>query len=285
MKHFFLIGNLLKEGVFETAHEITSYLNRHGATCCGSLTDGAKRPGKGGYTDPKRVPKDTECIITLGGDGTLIQAARDLIDLQIPLIGINMGHLGYLTQVARGESCFPMLDALLIDSYHLEKRMMLEGSVVSPRGKERRGVALNDIVLKGSEGLQVLKFNVCVNGEHLTEYSADGMIVATPTGSTAYNLSAGGPIVKPSAELMVLTPVCSHALNSSSIVLTHEDVVRIRMKGNPERKQLVVFDGDMVVPFGYEDKLIIEKSSRYATLIQLKNISFMDNLGNKINRI
>lgn len=285
MKHFFLVGNLLKEGVFETAHEITNYLNRRGATCCASLTDGAKRAGKGGYTDPKRVPADTECIITLGGDGTLIQAARDLNNLQIPLIGINMGHLGYLTQVARGESIFPMLDALLIESYQLEKRMMLEGRVISPKGKERCGVALNDIVLKGSEGMQVLKFNVCINGEYLNEYSADGMIIATPTGSTAYNLSAGGPIVKPSAELMVLTPVCSHALNSSSIVVTHEDVVRIRMKGNPERKQLIIFDGDHVVPFGYEDKLIVEKSSNYTTLIQLKNISFLDNLSNKMSRI
>lgn len=285
MKHFFLVGNLLKEGVFETAHEITTYLNRHGATCSGCLTDGAKRTGKGGYTDPKRVPENTDCVITLGGDGTLIQAARDLIDLQIPLVGVNMGHLGYLTQVARGESIFSMLDALLIDSYRLEKRMMLEGHVVSPRGKEQHGVALNDIVLTGAEGMQVLKFNVCINGEYLNEYTADGMIVATPTGSTAYNLSAGGPIVKPSAELMVLTPICSHALNSSSIVVTHEDVVRIRMKGNPEKKQMVVFDGDMVVPFGYEDKLMIEKSSKYTTLIQLKNISFLDNLSNKMSRV
>lgn len=285
MKHFFLVGNLLKAGVFETAHEITSYLDRRGATCCGSLTDGAKRSGKGGYTDPKRVPENTECVITLGGDGTLIQAARDLIGLQLPLIGVNMGHLGYLTQVARGESIFPMLDSLLIDSYSLDKRMMLEGCVTSPKGKKQCGIALNDIVLKGAEGMQVLKFNVCVNGEYLNEYSADGMIVATPTGSTAYNLSAGGPIVKPSAELMVLTPVCSHALNSSSIVLTHEDEVRIRMKGNPEKKQLVVFDGDHVVKFGYEDKLEIRKSSNYTTLIQLKNISFLDNLSNKMSRV
>ncbi|MGN0159353.1 MAG: NAD(+)/NADH kinase [Brotaphodocola sp.] len=285
MKHFFLVGNLLKEGVFETAHEITAYLNSHGASCCGSLTDGARRSGKGGYTDPKKVPLGTECVITLGGDGTLIQAARDLIDLQIPLIGVNMGHLGYLTQVARGESIFPMLDALLNDNYALDKRMMLEGSVTGPKGKKQNGIALNDIVLKGAEGMQVLKFTVCVNGEYLNEYSADGMIAATPTGSTAYNLSAGGPIVKPSAELMVLTPVCSHALNSSSIVLTHEDTVQIQMKGSPEKRQLVVFDGDHEVPFGYEDKLEIQKSLKATTLIQLKNISFLDNLSNKMSRV
>lgn len=285
MKHFFLVGNLLKEGVFETAHEISFYLNHHGATCSASLTDGKKHLGKGGYTDPKKVPENTECIITLGGDGTLIQAARDLISLQIPLIGVNMGHLGYLTQVASGESVFPMLDALLSDSYTLEKRMMLEGFVISPKGRKQSGLALNDIVLKAVEGMQVLRFHVCVNGEYLNQYSADGMIVATPTGSTAYNLSAGGPIVKPSAELMVLTPVCSHALNSSSIVLTCEDEVRIRMKGDPESRQMAIFDGDQVVKFGYEDSLEIKKAANYTTLIQLKNISFLDNLSNKMSRV
>lgn len=285
MKHFFLVGNLLKEGVFETAHEITAYLNRRGAICCGSLTDGPKRGSKGGYTDPARVPEDTECVITLGGDGTLIQAARDLIERQIPLIGVNMGNLGYLTQVARGESVFPMLDALLADNYHLDRRMMIEGSVIGPRGKVRQGIALNDIVLTGAEGMQVLRFEICVNGEYLNEYCADGMIVATPTGSTAYNLSAGGPIVKPSAELMVLTPICSHALNSSSIVLTQEDTVSFHMTGNPEKKQSIVFDGDQVVSFGYKDRLEIRKASSYTTLIQLKNISFLDNLSNKMSRV
>lgn len=285
MKHFFLVGNLQKEGVFETAHEITAYLQQKGATCAVILTEGAKRSSRGGYTDPKKVPKDTQCVITLGGDGTLIQAARDLINLQIPLIGVNMGHLGYLTQVARGESVIPVLDALLNDSYTLEKRMMLEGDVITPNGQVQSGFALNDIVLKAAEGMRVLRFTVGVNGEYLNQYSADGMIVATPTGSTAYNLSAGGPIVKPSAELMVLTPVCSHALNSSSIVLTGEDEVQIRMKGDPECRQMAIFDGDQVVKLGYEDRLEIRKTANYTTLIQLKNISFLDNLSNKMSRV
>lgn len=285
MKHFFLVGNLMKEGVFETAHEITAYLQQKGATCGTILTDGAKRSSRGGYTDPKNVPNGTECVITLGGDGTLIQAARDLINLQIPLVGVNMGHLGYLTQVARGESVIPMLDALLNDSYALEKRMMLEGDVITPNGQVQSGFALNDIVLKAAEGMQVLRFTVCVNGEYLNQYSADGMIVATPTGSTAYNLSAGGPIVKPSAELMVLTPVCSHALNSSSIVLTGDDKIQIRMKENPECRQMAIFDGDQAVKLGYEDRLEIRKAANYTTLIQLKNISFLDNLSNKMSRV
>ncbi|MCI6886611.1 MAG: NAD(+)/NADH kinase [Lachnospiraceae bacterium] len=284
MKHFYLIGNLSKEGTCEAAQEIAVYLKQHGASCSGSLKSrNAGGHGKG-YTDPGQVPPETECVITLGGDGTLIQAARDLIDRQIPLIGINMGNLGYLTQVARGESVIPMLDALLTDNYQLEKRMMLEGCLIGTGG-ERRGFALNDIVLTGAEGMQVLRFKTSVNGSFLNEYLADGMIVATPTGSTAYNLSAGGPIVKPGAELMVLTPVCSHALNSSSIVLTKDDVVAFEMSGESDRRQMIVFDGDKIMEFGNGDVLEIRKSASYTTLVQLKNISFLENLRNKMSRV
>ena len=284
MKYFYLIGNLSKEGICEAAQEIAAYLKQHGAYCSGSLKSrNAGGDGKG-YTDVHSVPMETECVITLGGDGTLIQAARDLIDRKLPLIGINMGNLGYLTQVARGEAVEPMLDALLADNFRLERRMMLEGCLTGPRG-ERRGLALNDIVLTGAAGMQVLKFRTSVNGEYLNEYLSDGMIVATPTGSTAYNLSAGGPIVKPGAELMVMTPICSHALNSSSIVLTRDDTITFEMAGDSGRRQMVVFDGDQVMDFDSEDKLEIHRSSRYTTLIQLKNISFLENLRNKVSRV
>ena len=177
-----------------------------------------------------------------------------------------------------------MLDALLTDNYQLEKRMMLEGCLIGTGG-ERRGFALNDIVLTGAEGMQVLRFKTSVNGSFLNEYLADGMIVATPTGSTAYNLSAGGPIVKPGAELMVLTPVCSHALNSSSIVLTKDDVVAFEMSGESDRRQMIVFDGDKIMEFGNGDVLEIRKSASYTTLVQLKNISFLENLRNKMSRV
>lgn len=283
MKHFFLIGNLSKEGTCEAAQEIALYLKEHGAFCSGSLR--SRHPGRTGmgYTDARQVPPETECVITLGGDGTLIQAARDLVERQLPLIGINLGNLGYLTQIGRGESVIPMLDALLTDNYRLEKRMMLEGCITGAKG-ERKGFALNDIVLTGAEGMQVLKFQASVNGSFLNEYLADGMIVATPTGSTAYNLSAGGPIVNPCAELMVMTPVCSHALNSSSIVLTQDDEVSFEMTEDM-RRQMVAFDGDEIMEFGFGDVLTIRKSASYTTLIQLKNISFLENLSNKMSRV
>ena len=206
MKHFYLIANPSKPGALDMAEKLETELLRRGASCVHAR----------GYTRADQIPADTECIITLGGDGTLIQASRDLISLDLPMMGINMGHLGYLTQVSREESMEPVLDALLYDSFTLEKRMMLEGSVVGAQ-KMVKGIALNEIVLTRQDVLQMLHFQVYLNDVFFNEYMADGIIAATPTGSTAYNLSAGGPIVAPGAQLMVLTPICSHSLNARSI--------------------------------------------------------------------
>ena len=174
MKHFYLIANPSKREAVQVAEHITRYLRARGAVCQGSAQEKRREGAAYGYTDQKRIPKNTQCVITLGGDGTLIQAARDLVDLQIPMIGVNMGTLGYLTQVARGEALSPMLDALLKDNFRLERRMMLEGTVVredkngagSMAPADRKcGIALNDIVFTRRDVMQVLKFQVYVNGE------------------------------------------------------------------------------------------------------------------------
>lgn len=284
MEHFYLIANPSKEGTKEVAGQITEYLRSRGATCEGS-PQRRRREGAGyGYTDITHIPPKTQCVITLGGDGTLIQAARDLVELQLPLLGINMGTLGYLTQLSRGEAIAPMLDALLADSYRLEKRMMVDGRITGGE-TDYRGIALNDIVLTRKDVMQVLKIEVFVNDEFLNEYTADGMIVSTPTGSTAYNLSAGGPIVTPGAEMMVLTPICSHSLNARSIVVSAQDRVRLRVTKDAFQKQMAVFDGDQVVDLSCGESLEIVRSERYTNLIKLKNVSFLDNLRNKMTRV
>lgn len=331
MKYFYLIANPSKPGTRQAAEQITSYLRARGAFCEGSAQKMRRKGAVYGYTDKSWIPPQTQCVITLGGDGTLIQAARDLVELQLPLIGVNMGNLGYLTQVSRGEGVAPMLDALLADHYRLEKRMMLEGRVRKlteqrqweeseelsgqrqreepeelsgqrqPGKTESRkgsrewkaqkelpqepGIALNDIVLTRKDVMQVLKFQVYVNEEFLTEYTADGMIVSTPTGSTAYNLSAGGPIVTPGAELMVLTPVCPHSIHSRSIVLSHKDRVGIRVLENAGQKQMAVFDGDQVMDLGAGEVLEIRESCRQTTLIQLKDVPFLENIREKLTRV
>lgn len=281
MKHFYLIANSSKTGAVETAVEISAYLKARGAVCDSYAGQCEKDHG---YTNTDHVPPDTECVITLGGDGTLIQAARDLVDLQLPIIGVNLGNLGYLTQVAHGESIAPMLDALLENRFTLEKRMMLEGTVLGRDGVNG-GLALNDIVLTRKDVLQMLKFQVFLNGVFFNEYMADGMIAATPTGSTAYNLSAGGPIVAPGAELMLLTPICPHSLNSRSIILSPEDCITIRMAGTEEQQETVVLDGDKVITIRHGDILEIKRAKNCTTLIQLNDISFLENIRKKMDRI
>ena len=293
MKHFYLIANSQKERTGQLAREIAEYLQSRGASCTGShqkqIREIAEAGTGGGYTSISNIPEDTQCVITLGGDGTLIQAARDLVELQLPLAGINMGHLGYLTQVSGGEGLFPFLDALLEDRYTLEKRMMLEGRIVKKgNGTDScrmRGIALNDIVLTLRDALQVLNFQVYLNGVCINEYMADGIIAATPTGSTAYNLSAGGPIVAPGAELMVLTPICSHSLNSRSIVLSAEDVITIQPLDVERKPQSAVFDGDQVLALEPGDAVEIRRSGKYTSLIQLGNAPFLENLRKKMARI
>ena len=154
------------------------------------------------------MPQGIECAIVLGGDGTLIRAARELKNHSIPLLGVNMGTLGYLAEVElpnyKEALCY-----LFEQTPDIENRMMMHGRYSGCKSEEN--VAMNDIVITRDGTLRIVHFNVYVNGMLLSSYQADGIIVSTPTGSTGYNLSAGGPVVEPTASMFVITPICSHA--------------------------------------------------------------------------
>lgn len=282
MRYFYIIMNPDKQGARETAGAIRDYLTGHGAVCFIGGENRDKGHQKIHYTDASMVPQETECLITLGGDGTLIQAARDLAGRNIPMIGINRGTLGYLTQVSRTEEIHEALSALLADDYKLEKRMMLNGSVYRNKTAVCQDIALNEIVITRSQHLKMLHFKVYLNQEFLNEYRADGLIAATPTGSTAYNLSAGGPIMVPDSEMVVLTPICCHALGARSIVLSGDDRIQIEIMGKKGVNQAAVFDGDTVEELYPGDYIEIHRSEIKTILIKLKNISFLDNLRNKM---
>ncbi len=285
MRHFYVVMNPDKEGARETAEAICRYLASQGADCViGESNKKENRPGSH-YTDSSMVPDNTDCIITLGGDGTLIQAARDLAGRNIPILGINRGTLGYLTQISHSEEMDQALSALISGDYKLEERMMLGGTIL--RGGEPifHDIALNEIVIIRNEHLKVLKFKVYVNGEYFNEYRADGLIAATPTGSTAYNLSAGGPILVPDSKMVALTPICSHVLGTRSIVLSSDDCIRVEMLWQDEICQAAVFDGDTQTKLYPGDIIEIGRSEIKTILVKLKNISFLDNLRNKMTGI
>lgn len=267
MKKFYVITNQTKDKSLEITYQIKNYIEEHGKECFLAAENNV-------------VPEDVDCILVLGGDGTLIRAARELRACDVPLLGINMGTLGYLTEAEVG-SIEESLDCLMKGETHVEARMMLKGVV----NGDIEDVALNDIVLTRSGMLHIIEYNIYVNGELLNTYHADGVIVSTPTGSTAYNLSAGGPIVKPTATMIVITPICSHALNTSSIVLSAEDEIVLEIgkgrDGGIEEAE-VFFDGERSVAVRTGDRIVIQKAEDTTKLLKLSRVSFLEILRKKM---
>ncbi len=262
MKNFYLIVNPTRDIGLEAAKEIEGYLKERG--CAYSTHIAASSDGDDRYTDSSLIPQGTECILVLGGDGTLIQAANDVAELDIPVLGINTGRLGYLTDVEK-DDIIPSLDALISDKYTVDERMMITGDIVSNDRIIASGSSLNDIVVHRQGDMRVVEFDVYVNKKFLKSYRADGIIVCTPTGSTAYSLSAGGPIVEPGSKLFIITPICPHTLNSRSVVLS----------------AAVAFDGRENVALPEDGGVRITKSEKVTKIVRLHDDSFLNVLHNK----
>ncbi len=284
MNKFFIVTNRDKDPQLETTNYICEFLKEHGrqATVL-------SRESLGKYAvrenNPLQVPEDTDCILVLGGDGTLLQTARDTVELGIPLLGINLGTLGFLAEVEK--SGIPeALGHLIAGDYDIEERMLLAGKVLRSKEEICSAHALNDVVVNRSGRLRVLSYEVYVNGQKLNRYQADGMILATPTGSTGYNMSAGGPIVEPSARLMVMTPICPHTLNTRSIVLSAEDRVEIVIaQGRDEQVQEaeINFDGGLTQKLMTGDRVVMQRSEQTIKLIHMSKVSFLETLHKKMS--
>ena len=214
MKYFYVISNLSKDYVLDVQDEVQSCLEKRGAVCR-YMTD-YERMKNGRHTPGEYVPEDTQCIITIGGDGTLIQAARDLAGRNIPMLGINRGHLGFLNQVDRTEDIDAAMDALVNERFRLEHRMMLRGTVFHEGKPVFQDIALNEIIATSAEHLRVLRYDLAVNDEYLNEYAADGVMVArsvmsridwpfATNASTPLNLSTSITMAGISTSLMKAT--------------------------------------------------------------------------------
>ncbi len=231
-----------------------------------------------------KVEKGTEGVLVLGGDGSLLSVGIKLRKLDIPMLGVNLGHVGYLAEVELDEVDHAV-KRLEADDYVIEDRMMLAGSTVLDGHKSELDHALNDIVLTRRGDLQVAGYRIYVNDSFLSDFFADGMIISTPTGSTGYNLSAGGPIVEPSARLMVLTPVCPHTLNTRSIVLSEDDQVKAELlpgRGDREAAAGAYFDGILSGILKAGDLVEVRKSKRVCRFIKLGSDGFFQVLRKKL---
>ncbi len=276
MNKFLVVYNNEKDPDGSVSQMIQSYLSDHKCECeCVSVThNNVKRE-----TLESLIDGSTDCVIVLGGDGTLIQVAGALVATDIPLLGINLGTLGYLAEVER-EQIIPTLDKLMADEYDIEERMMLN-AVTHGCSHD----ALNDIVIARAGELKVVRYNVYVNDKLLTSYDADGIIVSTPTGSTGYNLSAGGPIVEPGASIILMTPICPHTLNSRTVVLSAADKIRIevcRSKYKREYEAYVSCDGASPVRLKADEYVDIKKASGVTKVIKMSKEGFLEVLSRKL---
>ena len=286
MKHFYIVTNFPKDPDLLVTSQVMEYLTNHGAVC-------TVRPKNQDpevdyrYSDPDKIPADTECVIVLGGDGTLMRAAGDIVERQIPILGINTGHLGFLAETDQ-TTMIPALDALLQDTYQIEHRMMLQGDVYNSGRLMRTKRALNDVVIGRKDGMHLISMDLLVNGAYLNTYRADGLIIATPTGSTGYSLSAGGPIIAPEAGLFLVTPLAPHTLNTRGIVLPPDSRITVRVNNGRDQTTehaMAYFDGGDRQGMDTGDYVEIRRADQDVLIVKTRNDSFLDILRRKLQAI
>lgn len=274
MKSFYVVANSTKDGLLHLAKDISSFLISEGAEC---TVDECRL----GHPDKDILPENTDCIIVLGGDGTILQAVRSLNEPDIPIMGINAGNMGFLASVEQ-KDIKEALMRLIADDFIIEDRMMIEGKV----SNESCGTscALNEIVVTGTEPMQFISISISVNDQFLTKVSGDGMLIATPTGSTGYNMSAGGPIINPTSQIMILTPICVHSMLNKSIAFSADDTITITVdegRHGEIQKVEAVFDGATKMTLVSGDSITVNKSEKVTRIVKLTEESFLETLQNK----
>lgn len=286
MNRFYVVTNAIKDPELQMTRMVENYLRELGCEC---NVEGLTPEGGdyGSVWRQEHITDDIECVIVLGGDGTVLQAAGDALSHRVPILGINMGTMGYLAEVERAD-WKEALQRVVADDYQIEERMMLEGVLVRKdhAPEQTPHYALNDIVFARTGPMRTLNYVIHVNGQFLASYHADGVILATPTGSTGYNLSAGGPIVEPGARMILLTPICPHTLNTRSIVLAPDDVVEIgigQAAGDTRPAAEVNYDGNDTLVLADGDRIQVRRSDQVTRLVRLKERSFVETMRRKLS--
>ncbi|PYV11597.1 MAG: NAD(+) kinase [Acidobacteria bacterium] len=212
------------------------------------------------------MPGQVDLLVVLGGDGTLLATARALNRKPVPILAVNLGGLGFLTVITR-EELYPTLEKVLAGKYRSERRVQIEGEIVRADETLASFLALNDVVLNKGAIARILDFDVLVDGEFVSAYKADGLIVSTPTGSTAYSLAAGGPVTVPTVGAFIITPICAHTLTNRPLVLPDSVKVEVVVRTQREIAYLTV-DGQMGIAARSDDIVRVKKACSYVELIQ-----------------
>jgi NAD+ kinase len=273
-----IIAKTNKKEAIDTVSALVPWLEERGIETVLDR-DAAKQIGMKSDIAREDVPKTSDMVIVLGGDGTLLYAARVVGKSEIPILGVNLGSLGFLTEVALPE-LYNTMERVISGDFRLEERMMLKARVKKADGPIEFSV-LNDMVINKGALARIINLKVTINGVYLTTYKADGLIVSTPTGSTGYSMSAGGPIVYPSLSTIIITPICPHTLTNRPILIPGDSVVEIRLVSG-DGNVFVTLDGQVGVDIKEGDRVEISRSERKVYLIEPPERDYYDVLRTKL---
>lgn len=271
MKNIAIIAKPHGDRVRPLLGEITQFLSEHGVRILKAKRTAEALGEREFYTDDE-IREQADLVIVLGGDGTLISAVRLLGMKETPILGINLGRLGFLTET-RASDAIPAIKSVLDGDYRMERRMKLHSHLLEDDEKVLEIDVLNDLVINKSDVARIIEMSLYINKVLVNEYRADGLIVATPTGSTAYSLAAGGPIVHPGLESMIITPICPQGLSNRPIVISDDSEIEIRIKTRNERVS-ITFDGQVYRQLDTEKTIKVKKASSYTHIIVPKDKNY-----------
>lgn len=283
MKKVVLCPNVYRDRQLQVTRQVTGILKEIGIESVVSLpfqVDSIELPKDLNYQPLKYAVRGAELLIAFGGDGSILHLAKTAAINHVPILGINLGNLGYIAELESGD--LRLLENLKDGNFKKEERMMLDVRVMRGDRQVYSTVVLNDAVITKGAVARVVKLQLYLNGKEFVRLGGDGMILATPTGSTAYSLSAGGPIVDPTAQNILITPICAHSLTSSSFILGPEQTVEVASVHNGNKTVYLSADGGKAFLIKPEDRVIVRKSKYVTELIKLKDRGFYETLREKM---
>ena len=282
MKSFFLYPNMRKGDAVALVPQVCARLRRDGVRLILPMQMRAAAPEVPGadYMETDEAIRVADAAVVLGGDGTMLRIARAAAQNDVPLLGVNVGHVGFMTELEPGE--LGEMEKLFDGYSSIDSRMMLHVSVIRNQRVVYENDALNDIVIAKGTAFRVVRVCISADDEEVTSFNGDGVIVATPTGSTAYGLSAGGPVIEPSAENMAVIPICAPALTAKSFVFSPERRIMLTASCEGGSEVFVSADGGQSFAVRPDDRVIITRSPLRTRLVRLKGISFYKILQQKL---
>ena len=279
MKHVGIVANVHKENSGRVAGEIAAWLKQHGVTVSFER-EIALALGRKGFALGE-LPPDCDLVVALGGDGTLLSVARHACLRRIPILGVNLGGLGFLTELSVAE-VVPTFERIQRGECSVEARMMIEARVEGSSGTvNSRYVCLNDAVINKSAFSRAMQLNMCISGQDVGTFLADGLIVSTPTGSTAYSLSAGGPIVKPTIEALIATPICPHTLAVRPLIFSKDEELTVEVMSEKTDVVLTI-DGQEGRALGQDERIVFRRAPETVLLVCSGEKSFYEVLRTKL---